>query len=335
MKRIIISRTDAIGDVILTLPMAGILKQQIPELQIIFFGKTYTEAVVRCSEHIDEFVNFDDFIKLDENERITFIKNINADVILHVFPRKEIAYAAKHANINTRIGTSHRLYHLITCNKRISFTRKNSDLHEAQLNLKLLAGLNIDTAFSLEEIAAHYGFIKIPVVADYYRRITDTKRLNVVIHPRSHGSAREWGLENYRELIFILIEHSINVFISGSDKEKLELDKWLESIPPQVHNMMGRLNLSELIGFLSITDGIVAGSTGPLHIAAAEGLHALGIFPPIRPMHAGRWAPVGRQAEFITFPKNCSDCRLKPANCSCLKNITPQQVADVILRWKK
>ena len=335
MKRIIISRTDAIGDVILTLPMAGIIKQQLPDSHIIFFGKTYTEPVVKCAEHIDEFINYDDFSNLDKQGQSEFIRKTNADCIIHVFPRKEIAYVAKSAGIKERVGTSHRWYHFLTCTKKLSFSRKKSDLHEAQLNLKLLEGIGITVTYSQEQLAAFYGFTKIPSLPEYYHRLIDSSRLNLVIHPRSHGSAREWGLENYRELIFILKEHPVNIFLSGSDKEKAELDKWLESIPPQVTNLMGRLTLSELIGFLSIADGIVAGSTGPLHIASALGRHALGIFPPIKPMHAGRWAPIGKQAQFITFPKNCSDCRSKPASCACLKNISPQAVADLILRWKK
>ena len=114
MKRIIISRTDAIGDVILTLPMAGIIKQQIPDSHIIFFGKTYTEPVVNCSENVDEFINYDEYFKLDKPGRINFLKNVNADYIIHVFPRKEIAFSAKSAGIQERIGTSHRWYHYFT-----------------------------------------------------------------------------------------------------------------------------------------------------------------------------------------------------------------------------
>ena len=88
MKRIIISRTDAIGDVILTLPMAGIIKQQLPGSHIIFFGKTYTEPVVKCAEHIDEFINYDDFSNLDKQGQSEFIRKTNADCIIHVFPRR-------------------------------------------------------------------------------------------------------------------------------------------------------------------------------------------------------------------------------------------------------
>jgi heptosyltransferase-3 len=136
---IIISRTDSIGDVVLTLPMAGIIKQFLPQSNIIFLGRNYTKDVIALSEHVDEFVSYDDILKLNPNEQIDAFKKLNATHIIHVFPVKEIAHLAKKAGIAHRIGTTNRLWHWFTCNVRIKLSRKNSDLHEAQLNTKLLA----------------------------------------------------------------------------------------------------------------------------------------------------------------------------------------------------
>ncbi len=60
MQKIILSRTDSIGDVILTLPMAGILKEMLTDCYIIFLGRDYTRDVVSLSIHIDEFISWDD-----------------------------------------------------------------------------------------------------------------------------------------------------------------------------------------------------------------------------------------------------------------------------------
>ena len=55
-QKIIISRTDSIGDVILTLPLAGYLKQCFPQTKIVFFGKSYTKAVVDACKYVDEII---------------------------------------------------------------------------------------------------------------------------------------------------------------------------------------------------------------------------------------------------------------------------------------
>jgi heptosyltransferase III len=70
---------------------------------------------------------------------------------------------------------------------------------------------------------------------------------------------------------------------------------------------------------------LVACSTGPLHIAAALGKKAIGIFPPIRPMHPQRWQPVGVQAQTLCVSKLCEACR-KNMQCACIQEITPSQV---------
>ena len=87
LQKIIISRTDSIGDVILTVPLAGILKQKFPNSIISFLGKTYTKSIIDCCEHIDEFLNW------DEIQKTGFLTEY--DTIIHVFPNKVIAKLAK------------------------------------------------------------------------------------------------------------------------------------------------------------------------------------------------------------------------------------------------
>lgn len=60
MKRILISRTDNLGDVILTLPIAGILKKEIPGCYILFLGKKYTKPIIEACENVDEFIDWDE-----------------------------------------------------------------------------------------------------------------------------------------------------------------------------------------------------------------------------------------------------------------------------------
>ena len=56
MQKIILSRTDSVGDVMLTLPMVGILKEMFPYCTIIFLDNDYIPEVVALSDHIDEFI---------------------------------------------------------------------------------------------------------------------------------------------------------------------------------------------------------------------------------------------------------------------------------------
>lgn len=334
-RRVILSRTDAIGDVVLTLPAAGILKKQFPESRVIFFGRTYTQPVIAACEYVDEFFNYDDFVKLNSSERKKFLEDIHADAIIHVFPRPGIAAAAKAAGIPLRIGTTNRLYHWWTCNTLIPSGRKNSSLHEAQLNTKLLSPFGIREKFQAAELKNFFGLTKIkPLPGELQQKLSNVK-FNLVLHPKSNVSAREWSLQRYGELIRLLPPVKFNIFITGTEKEKATMSDWLQSLPPHVHDYTAKMNLDELISFLNRIDGLVAASTGPLHIAGALGKHVLGIYPPIRPMHPGRWAPLGERAEFAVNNKTCSDCRSSSVQCHCMNEISASEVVQRILSWRK
>ncbi len=336
MKRIIISRTDAIGDVVLTLPLCGLIKKyEGADTHIIFFGKTYTQPVITLSSHIDSFINYDEFDKLNEVDQAEFLFAQHADVILHVFPRRTIAQAARRARIPLRIGTSHRFYHLFSCNKLIHFSRRKANLHEAQLNVKLFEGLGVKLQPSLHDLVSFYGLNKPATPPEKFDLLLSTLEYKLILHPKSHGSAREWGLDNYSKLIDLLLPYPVKIFITGSEKEKELLKDWTATLPAKVTDVTGTMNLEELISFINGCDGIVAASTGPLHIAAALGKQTIGIYPPIKPMHPGRWAPLGENASYLCSEKTCIDCKNNPSQCNCMHNVSPSLAAERILNWIK
>lgn len=314
---VIISRTDSIGDVVLTLPMAGYLKKYFPKCRVIFLGRNYTRDVVALSKHVDEFISWDETKKLPV-----------ADVIIHVFPVKEIASAAKKAGIGLRVGATGRLYHWTTCNKLIKLSRKNSDLHESQLNLKLLEFLEIPVNIELKEIAKYYGFSNINAPDAEWASLIDKNKVNLILHPRSKGSAREWGLGNFSNLISALPKSKFKIFISGTKEEGAQLRSLFEE-HPEVTDLTGKLSLKQFIAFIHAADALVAASTGPLHIAASLGKNAIGLFAPMRPIHPGRWMPIGSNARHLVLNKSCNDCR-KNNNCHCIREITVKEVVNLL-----
>ena len=177
IKKIIISRPDAIGDVLLTLPVCGLIKKYFPEVKIVFIGRSYTEAIINCCEHVDEFINADVLLK-NNAEAIRILKQSGADTIIHVFPNKYIAKLAKQAGIKNRIGTTNRLFHWTTVNKFVKLSRKNSDLHESQLNIKLLSAIGIEEVPEIEQLHAYIGFTKLPALEKEHEALIDPNKIN-------------------------------------------------------------------------------------------------------------------------------------------------------------
>src|SRR5664280_1350728 len=237
-----------------------------------------------------------------------------ADVIIHVYPVKEIQKLAKAAKIPLRIGTSHRWYSWLYCNKLIHYSRKNSNLHEAQLNLKLLEPLGITREFTLSEIPNYYGLSKLTSSPLHHGTMAPFK---LILHPKSKGSAREWGLENYTKLIHLLPPEKYRISVTGTKEEGALMKEFLDQHSGRVQDMTGKLSLAELLTFINSSDGLIAASTGPLHIAAALGKRAIGIYAPMRPIFPERWAPLGKNATYLVLEKKCDDCR-KTGDCKCI-----------------
>lgn len=339
MKTFLISRTDAIGDVVLTLPVAGWLKQAFPGCRVVLLGRTYTQAVADACPWVDAFLNFDKLLALSVAGQVQQFQQVQADAVLHVFPNKAIARLARLANIPMRVGTRNRWFHWLTCTRLVALSRRNSALHEAQLNLHLLKPLGYLPDLPLSRVGEWIRLqpqVALPEAIQESLRARRPGQLNVVLHPRSRGSAREWGLHHFGELARLLHAAGHRVWVTGTSAEGVELTDWLQEHRSYLAaDLTGQLSLPQFIAFIAAADGLVAGSTGPLHLAAALGRHALGLYPPIRPMHPGRWAPLGPHADYLVLDHpNCIDCRNQPASCTCIKALLPIQILDRVASWQ-
>lgn len=299
--RVLVSRTDRIGDVVLTLPLCALLQSRLGA-EVVALGRDYTRPLLEASPHVDAVVDWDVAAGRPPAEQREFLQDVRADAIVHVFPRPDIARAARAARIPLRIGTSHRWYNWLTCNALEHFSRKRSELHEAQLDIRLARRLLGPVIPSLEELASLTVLAPRVSVPQGIAARLRSDRFRVVLHPGSSGSAREWPLEHWTTLAASLDAARVQLLVTGSAAEGAALRGWMESLPPGVVNLTGQLELADLIALLSRVDGLIAASTGPLHLAAAVGIHALGLFPSTPPIHPGRWAPLGPRAEVLVAP---------------------------------
>ena len=367
-KKILISRIDAIGDVILTLPMAGYLKNHSKEInaseivfgnkkkeediEVFFLGSSYTRAVVTCSGYVDHFLDYSMLRKRNLFELVRFLRAKNLTTFIHVFPNFKLALAAFLACIPERIGTSRRWYHWLFCNKWPSVSRKTSSFHEAQLNLSLLAPLFSQREVrqnkkfiipSVVEIPSYYGFppagsrrflIQNKLLASLMAKYFSSDLTKVIIHPFSKGSAREWPLNQFAELINSLSSKKFQVFLTGSKEDSLKIKERLLPLlkNKKVHDLSGTMSLEELVTFISCCDVLVAASTGPLHIAAASGIWAFGLYPPRKSIHPGRWSPLGNKTKVFCFGWEEKILCERPCQppCFCMERIEVKNVLQAL-----
>ncbi len=324
---VVLSRPDAVGDAVVTLTTAGWIKHHAPSTRITVITKAYARAVWQCSTHADRIITLEELESAGDAGAPELLRGLRADAIVHVFPHRSVARWAKRAGIPRRIGTGHRWWHWTTCNERVSFSRQRSLLHEGQLNGKLLAPFGLPMPPDVASLVPVLGFVA-PLPAPRVKALFAPGKKHLVVHPLL-GSGVGWGLHNHAALLRALDPARWQVFVTGT---AAEADRYRGALPldaPHVRDLGGALSLEELITLIAASDALVAASTGPLHIAAACGIRAIGLFSMRRPIFPARWAPIGRDAHALVHDNACPDCAAGRA-CTCITRIPVQRVLDLL-----
>jgi ADP-heptose:LPS heptosyltransferase len=121
----------------------------------------------------------------------------------------------------------------------------------------------------------------------------EVRRLDryVVVHPGTSVPARAWPPERHAELVERLLESGRKVVVTGTADEA-ELTALVTGAPRDgVLNYGGLTELRTLAAVLAGAECVVAGNTGPAHLAAAVGTSVVSLFAPTVP--ASLWRPWG------------------------------------------
>ncbi len=334
-ENLLIVRTDRIGDVVLSLPLAEIVKKYFPQCKITFLLRDYTKSLAENHPFIDEII-----ILHESDHKISLIKNIKMvsgkkfDSCVIVYPTFLTALIIFLSGIKRRIGTGFRWYSLLF-NKKIYEHRKYAERHELEYNVNLLRHFGIYEK-------ADYGSINFNVkinkeslgevdnlLAGY--KIQTGKPL-IIIHPGSGGSSVDLPLEKFKELIYLIDSNlDAQILITGTENEREMCSKLI--VNERIINFAGLLNLSQVIALISKCGIFISNSTGPIHIAAALGKYTVGFYPNLLACSARRWGPYTEKKAVFTPDKQCPDCRKE--QCSSKDCMNTIKVSEAFVQIEK
>jgi ADP-heptose:LPS heptosyltransferase len=294
MSRILISKTDAIGDLILSLPVVRSIKEKYPEHQLTMLVSQYTSELLEQEDYIDDLITIQgrSVGSVHELKQLTDrMISLSFDSALFIYPRFGLALAAMLAGIRQRIGSAYRPYSMLFT-ERIKLHRRDSGKHELDLNYELANSV-------FPDLPRHE-----PQLLVSNRELSKARKLLeetgiekdsslILIHPLSRGSAPNWPLENYLDLADRIAESGLTVAFTGSSDEREQITQALQSRKAEHLNLAGLSDLSTLVGMIKQADMIICSSTGPIHIATAVGTFAIGLYPPDSALSATRWGPRG------------------------------------------
>ncbi|MDP2365467.1 MAG: glycosyltransferase family 9 protein [Ignavibacteria bacterium] len=318
-KNILIVRTDRIGDLVLTLPLAGLIKKQYPNSKVTFLVRDYTKNIVNNHPFVDEVIVLKEVegnVSLFYN--INLIKQKKFDNCIVVYPRFKISLIIYLSRVKNRIGTGYRWYSFLF-NQKVYEHRKNAERHELEYNVNLLRKLGIRNGVTESNVSYDLIVDKSSlqnVINILLDEKIDLHKPVIIVHPGSGGSSVDLPIDKFAELVTKLDEDNYQIILTGS-KNEFELCNKIKS-SEKVKNLAGKFNLDELTALISKSVIFISNSTGPIHIAAALGKYTVGFYPKIVSCSKERWGPYTNKKLVFEPQINCKNCtteQCKKLNC--------------------
>lgn len=329
-KRILLVRTDRLGDVILTLPMLAALRSCFPDAYIAMLLRRYTGEIVVGNPHVNELIWYDDgadYLPLRTMRRILRVERF--DIVIVGYPTLRLAWLMFTSGIPIRVATGYRYYSFLF-NRRVFEHRKDAKRHEVEYNLNLLKQVGC------EAVDRPAFFLHIP--EDVERNVEELLAAlgvergmeRLIVHPGSGGSAREWPARSFGEVAARISKgRNMQVIVTGAAGEEAKVDEVLKENSPRAVSVAGKLGVKELAALLRSASLFLGNSTGPIHIAAAVGTPVVGLYPQIVPMSPRRWGPYTTRKRVLVpaKPIDCKDClRRSGEPCLCMASIPVEDV---------
>jgi lipopolysaccharide heptosyltransferase I len=341
-RKFLIVRLSSLGDIIHTLPAHQSLRVTFPEAHIGWLVERKLAFLLSAVDGIDEILPVDTHAVRNNPVRLEawrlfwepmrMLRRRRYDVAIDFQGLIKTAFLSLLSGARTRIGFSkalvrerpaHWLYHR-------TLREPGTPMHVARLNL-LLAGeagarsgnLRIRLTASDEDTGAIESLLRREKLSEF-----------IVLNPGGGWPTKRWKPSSYGSLAS-RIEKELNfkvVVTTGPGEELLYseiAEKCAGRVPAHVH-----VPFLQLIPLLRSARLLVAGDTGPLHLACALGTPVVGIMGPTSPIRNGPWSQMD---EVVVHHLPCSFCngRSCPTANECMDIPVEEVFAAVVRRLQR
>lgn len=262
INEVLLIRRDEIGDLCYTLPAIEALKLRLPNARISFWCRPFAEALLKAHPSINEVFS-------DEKGPTK-----SYDLVVDLRGKWEgLQYAFRHR-------PRYRLERGIV---RLQNRRKGRHPHELETNLQVLAD------FLPQGFTPSYPF-SFPIAetdrkeADEFIEHQLKGKAFALLHPGARRELRRWPAARYALLIdYLQTEYGLEVVLSGDSSERDLCASLIAGSPRAVFNLAGETSLPFFVALAGKATLFVGNESGPLHLAAVQGVRSIGLFGPGEP----------------------------------------------------
>jgi ADP-heptose:LPS heptosyltransferase len=352
--KILINRTDAIGDTILTTPIAARLREEYPDADIRFIISPISAPLFENHPVVNGTFIYNKkdalFRKISCLSKV--FKEFHPDLYIFTGGDHFISFYSWLKRVNIRGGLVSKWQSFAFLNKGVRQKRSLVTMHESDYNLNLLSALGINYDSKRRDNFRPQITVdtssRVKDLVEFKEELNsnglDSSKENIFIHPGMTGHTLNWSSRNYGRLIDKMerrfpdrfnwiISHtpSDQAYLVGIKDHIAKCDHLKNSVFFFDGSIKG---LSHYMRILSLAKAFIGPSTGTVHIANTLGVKTVGIYSPIKVQSSMRWGPFNRDSENtrLVIPDVVCGEQFKCAGASCpyYECMSKIEVQDII-----
>jgi lipopolysaccharide heptosyltransferase II len=340
-KTILLIRLDLLGDLVMSLPAARALKDSFPSARLVFLVTPFTAPLLQDVAYVDDVFTIDpNAIRRPRNWfnvpkarylvwLIVELRRLRPDVAVSLFGEFACLFAFV-SGAPTRVGFASEAFKG-TLTVAVPGRRYRGGLHEVAYDVALAVAAGARAPASAPSLPV--GTAPAQRVEAKLQRAA--KHPRIVIHVGSHnGAAKRWRMERWAEVADTLAVHyGATTIFSGSRDDRALVQSVRQRMQSPSINFAGETDVRELVALLGSADLVLAGDSGPVHIASAVQTPVLGIYGPTDPTI---YRPFRMPYRVVRAGLPCSPCYNLHSTAECPFGISPApcmsavQVSDVL-----
>ena len=325
-RNILIYKIGNIGDIICAIPSFIAIRRFYPESKITLLtspGKRnaigakellsgvwyFDEQKIYYSDDIDSFQKKRDFIKNLRKEQYDLFIQLPDDLANFRTLLRNMIFI-KIIGAKSAFGFKIRTIQL--------FKKTQVDYTTQKTEVESLLDLLKENRIKIDKVEYDFNIIgnqenKVKTILEKKWGEIDKNDTIVAISTGGKREANQWPKERFKEIIEYLCDrYNVKIIIMGGNTDVSNAELMTQSLENENYLIAaGKIGILETIELLKHCSFLISNSTGTIHLAAAVGLPAVGIYS-IRDV-PGRWFPYGFQHE-ILYHKSI-DCDYKNEDC--------------------
>ena len=337
IERILITRTDRIGDLVLTTPVFEALRKKYPAAHLACLTFLENRAIVEGNPFLSEVILYDK--RGSERGWLghwRFARRLakkNFDVVIHLHPTNRMHLVGWLAGVPVRIG--YRKKNAWALTHALEDRKAEGAKHESEYNFDLLKFLGVDPP---ERIESYFPLKeKDRASLSFLLRNLDLKgeARYAVLNPSASCPSKIWHADRFARLADRLHEEfDLHVVLVGSQQDRRFSLKVRQAATQPLMDLTGRLSLGMLGWLLKQAQILISNDSGPVHIARAVGTPTISIFGRnLSGLSPKRWGPLGEGGRIVHKEVACPVCLAHRCriNFLCLDVVSVENVLQAVV----